>query len=89
MNEYRKIEKDAALARRFKQSIFPNLLFRAQFSILRGIKGRYEIHHGGIKISDAALIAAATYSNRHTTDSFLPDKAIILVDEAASVLRLQ
>lgn len=89
LNEYRQIEKDAALARRFQAIHVPEPSVQDTISILRGIKDRYEIHHGGIRISDAALVAAAAYSNRYITDRFLPDKAIDLVDEAASALRLQ
>lgn len=89
LNEYRQIEKDAALARRFQAIHVPEPSVQDTISILRGIKDRYEVHHGGIRISDAALVAAATYSNRYITDRFLPDKAIDLVDEAASALRLQ
>ncbi len=89
LNEYRKhVEKDAALARRF-QPIFvgePNV--EDTISILRGIKEKYELHHG-VRITDSALVAAATLSNRYITDRFLPDKAIDLMDEAASRLRMQ
>ncbi|MDX2082713.1 MAG: ATP-dependent chaperone ClpB [Rickettsiales bacterium] len=89
LNEYRQyIEKDAALARRF-QAIFtkePNV--EDTISILRGIKEKYEVHHG-IKIKDSALIAAATLSHRYITDRFLPDKAIDLIDEAASSLKIE
>ena len=89
LDEYRKhIEKDAALARRF-QPIFvaePNV--EDTISILRGLKEKYELHHG-VRITDSAIVAAATLSNRYITDRFLPDKAIDLVDEAASRLRMQ
>jgi ATP-dependent Clp protease ATP-binding subunit ClpB len=89
LDEYRKrVEKDAALERRF-QPIFvgePNV--EDTISILRGLKERYEVHHG-VRIHDAALVAAATLSNRYITDRFLPDKAIDLVDEAASRVRVQ
>jgi ATP-dependent Clp protease ATP-binding subunit ClpB len=89
LDEYRKhIEKDAALARRF-QTIFvsePNV--EDTISILRGLKEKYELHHG-VRITDGAIVAAATLSNRYITDRFLPDKAIDLVDEAASRLRMQ
>ncbi|MBL4666399.1 MAG: ATP-dependent chaperone ClpB [Sneathiella sp.] len=89
LDEYRKyIEKDAALARRF-QSIFvsePNV--EDTISILRGLKEKYELHHG-VQISDSALVAAATLSNRYITDRFLPDKAIDLMDEAASRRRME
>lgn len=88
LNEYRSIEKDVALARRFQpiQVDEPNI--QDTISILRGIKSKYEVHHG-VRITDGALVAAATYSDRYITDRFLPDKAIDLMDEAASSLRLQ
>lgn len=89
LTEYRQIEKDAALARRFQNVLVAEPSVQDTISILRGIKDRYEVHHGGIRISDAALVAAASYSNRYITDRFLPDKAIDLVDEAASALRIQ
>lgn len=85
-DEYRQIEKDAALARRFQAIHVPKPSVPDTISILCGIKDRYKIHHGGIRISDAVLVAAAAYSNRYITD---PDKAIDLVDEAASALRLK
>jgi len=88
LNEYRQIEKDAALARRF-QSVYiqePNV--EDTISILRGLKASYELHHG-IRINDEALIAAATLSNRYIADRFQPDKSIDLVDEACSRLRLE
>jgi ATP-dependent Clp protease ATP-binding subunit ClpB len=88
LNEYRLIEKDAALARRFQPILVGEPTVQDTVSILRGIKERYEVHHG-VRITDNALVAAATYSNRYITDRFLPDKAIDLVDEAASALRLQ
>ncbi|CAF9926684.1 MAG: chaperone ATPase hsp78 [Gomphillus americanus] len=88
LNEYRIIEKDAALARRFQPIQVGEPTVTDTISILRGIKDRYELHHG-VRITDGALVAAATYSNRYITDRFLPDKAIDLVDEAASALRLQ
>ncbi|KAH5335058.1 hypothetical protein HBI42_036420 [Parastagonospora nodorum] len=88
LNEYRQIEKDAALARRFQPIVVGEPTVPDTISILRGIKERYEVHHG-VRITDNALVAAATYSNRYITDRFLPDKAIDLVDEAASALRLQ
>ncbi|KAK5718015.1 chaperone ATPase hsp78 [Elasticomyces elasticus] len=88
LNEYRQIEKDVALARRFQPIQVGEPTVQDTISILRGIKERYEVHHG-VRITDAALVAAATYSNRYITDRFLPDKAIDLVDEAASALRLQ
>ena len=88
LNEYRQIEKDVALARRFQPIQVGEPSVQDTVSILRGIKDRYEVHHG-VRITDGALVAAATYSNRYITDRFLPDKAIDLVDEAASALRLQ
>jgi ATP-dependent Clp protease ATP-binding subunit ClpB len=89
LDEYRKyIEKDAALARRFQAVFVSEPTVEDTISILRGIKEKYEVHHG-ITIADAALVAAATLSNRYITDRFLPDKAIDLVDEAASRLRMQ
>ncbi|KAL8690025.1 MAG: hypothetical protein Q9218_004439 [Villophora microphyllina] len=83
------IEKDAALARRFQPVQVNEPSVQDCISILRGIKGRYELHHNGVRITDAALVAAAVYSNRYIADRFLPDKAIDLVDEAASAKRLQ
>ncbi len=89
LNEYRKyIEKDAALARRFQAVFVSEPTVEDTVSILRGLKEKYEMHHG-ITIADAALVAAATLSNRYITDRFLPDKAIDLMDEAASRLRMQ
>ncbi|KAF9890301.1 chaperone ATPase hsp78 [Aspergillus nanangensis] len=88
LNEYRLIEKDVALARRFQPILVGEPSVAATISILRGIKNKYEVHHG-VRITDGAIVAAATYSNRYITDRFLPDKAIDLVDEAASALRLQ
>jgi ATP-dependent Clp protease ATP-binding subunit ClpB len=88
LNEYRQIEKDVALARRFQPIQVGEPTVQDTVSILRGIKNRYEVHHG-VRITDGALVAAAAYSNRYITDRFLPDKAIDLVDEAASALRLQ
>ncbi|KAI9673525.1 MAG: chaperone ATPase hsp78 [Trizodia sp. TS-e1964] len=88
LTEYRLIEKDAALARRFQPIQVDEPSVSDTISILRGIKDKYEVHHG-VRITDGALVAAATYSNRYITDRFLPDKAIDLVDEAASALRLQ
>ncbi|MBB3896575.1 ATP-dependent chaperone ClpB [Roseococcus suduntuyensis] len=86
--EYRKhIEKDAALARRFQPVFVGEPTVEDTISILRGIREKYELHHG-VRIADAALVAAATLSNRYITDRFLPDKAIDLVDEAASRLRM-
>ena len=82
LNEYRKyIEKDAALERRFQPVLVSEPTVEDTISILRGLKERYEVFHG-VKISDQALIAAATLSNRYISDRFLPDKAIDLVDEA-------
>ena len=89
LDEYRKyIEKDAALARRFQPVFVGEPSVADTISILRGIKEKYELHHG-VRITDAALVAAATLSNRYITDRFLPDKAIDLIDEAASRLRMQ
>ena len=89
LDEYRKyIEKDAALARRFQPVMIEEPTVEDTISILRGIKEKYELHHG-VRISDAALVAAATLSHRYITDRFLPDKAIDLVDEAASRLRME
>jgi ATP-dependent Clp protease ATP-binding subunit ClpB len=89
LDEYRKhIEKDAALARRFQAVFVGEPSVEDTISILRGIKEKYELHHG-VRITDGALVAAATLSNRYITDRFLPDKAIDLVDEAASRLRMQ
>jgi ATP-dependent Clp protease ATP-binding subunit ClpB len=88
LDEYRKhIEKDAALARRFQPVFVAEPTVEDTISILRGLKERYEVHHG-VRITDAAIVAAATLSNRYITDRFLPDKAIDLVDEAASRLRM-
>lgn len=89
LDEYRKyIEKDAALARRFQPVYVGEPSVPDTISILRGIKEKYELHHG-VRITDGALVAAATLSNRYITDRFLPDKAIDLIDEAASRLRMQ
>jgi ATP-dependent Clp protease ATP-binding subunit ClpB len=89
LDEYRKhIEKDAALARRFQPVMVEQPTVEDTISILRGLKEKYELHHG-VRISDSALVAAATLSNRYITDRFLPDKAIDLVDEAGSRLRMQ
>ncbi|MCB5411480.1 ATP-dependent chaperone ClpB [Pseudogemmobacter faecipullorum] len=89
LDEYRKyIEKDAALARRFQPVLVSEPTVEDTISILRGIKEKYELHHG-VKISDSALVAAAQLSQRYITDRFLPDKAIDLVDEAASRLRME
>ena len=89
LDEYRKhIEKDAALARRFQSVFVGEPTVEDTVSILRGIKDKYELHHG-VRITDGALVAAATLSNRYITDRFLPDKAIDLIDEAASRLRME
>ena len=89
LDEYRKyVEKDAALARRFQPIMIEEPTVVDTISILRGIKEKYELHHG-VRIADAALVAAASLSNRYITDRFLPDKAIDLMDEAASRLRMQ
>lgn len=88
LNEYKKyVEKDAALARRFQPVFVEEPTVEETISILRGIKDKFELHHG-VRISDGALIAAATLSSRYITDRFLPDKAIDLMDEAASSLRI-
>lgn len=88
LDEYRKyVEKDAALARRFQPIVVEEPTVEDTVSILRGIKEKYEVHHG-VRISDAALVAAATLSHRYITDRFLPDKAIDLIDEAGSRLRM-
>ena len=89
LNEYRKyIEKDAALERRFQPVLLGEPSVEETIAILRGLKERYELHHG-VKIKDSALIAAATLSHRYITDRFLPDKAIDLIDEAAAKLRIE
>jgi ATP-dependent Clp protease ATP-binding subunit ClpB len=89
LDEYKKhVEKDAALARRFQPVYVSEPTVEDTISILRGLKEKYELHHG-VRISDAALVAAATLSNRYITDRFLPDKAIDLVDEAAARLKMQ
>ncbi|MEC7256940.1 MAG: Clp protease N-terminal domain-containing protein, partial [Pseudomonadota bacterium] len=89
LDEYRKyVEKDAALARRFQPVTVSEPTVEDTISILRGIKEKYELHHG-VRISDSALVSAATLSHRYITDRFLPDKAIDLVDEAASRLRME
>jgi len=88
LDEYRKhIEKDAALARRFQTVLIQEPTVEDTISILRGLKEKYEVHHG-VRITDGAIVAAATLSNRYITDRFLPDKAIDLVDEASSRLRM-
>ncbi|HTO40069.1 MAG TPA: AAA family ATPase, partial [Rhizomicrobium sp.] len=89
LNEYRKyVEKDAALTRRFQPVFVSEPTVEDTISILRGLKEKYELHHG-VRITDAAIVSAATLSNRYITDRFLPDKAIDLMDEAASRLRMQ
>ena len=89
LDEYRKyVEKDAALARRFQPVLISEPTVEDTVSILRGIKEKYELHHG-VRISDSALVSAATLSHRYITDRFLPDKAIDLMDEAASRLRME
>jgi len=89
LDEYRKyIEKDAALARRFQSVYISEPTIEDTISILRGIKEKYELHHG-IRITDSAIVSAATLSSRYITDRFLPDKAIDLIDEAASRLRME
>jgi ATP-dependent Clp protease ATP-binding subunit ClpB len=89
LDEYRKhIEKDAALARRFQPVFVTEPSVEDTISILRGIKEKYEVHHG-VRITDGAIVAAATLSHRYITDRFLPDKAIDLIDEAAARLRMQ
>ncbi len=89
LDEYRKyIEKDPALARRFQSVLVSEPTVEDSISILRGLKEKYELHHG-VRISDSAIVAACTYSNRYISDRFLPDKAIDLMDESASRLRMQ
>ncbi len=89
LNEYRKhIEKDPALERRFQPLLVKEPSVEDTIAILRGLKERYEVHHG-VRITDAAIIAAATLSNRYISDRFLPDKAVDLIDEAASRLRIE
>lgn len=89
LNEYRKhVEKDAALARRFQDVFVGEPSVADTISILRGLKEKYELHHG-VRIADSALVSAATLSNRYINDRFLPDKAIDLMDEAASRLRME
>jgi ATP-dependent Clp protease ATP-binding subunit ClpB len=89
LNEYKKhIEKDPALERRFQPVLVSEPTVEDTIAILRGLKERYEVHHG-VRIKDAAIIAAATLSNRYISDRFLPDKAIDLIDEAAASLRMQ
>src|SRR5437868_14051598 len=89
LDEYRKhIEKDAALERRFQRILVEEPTVTDTIAILRGLKERYEVHHG-VEITDAAIVAAATLSHRYISDRFLPDKAIDLIDEAASRLRIE
>ena len=89
LDEYRKyIEKDAALERRFQPVLVTEPTVEDTIAILRGLKEKYEIHHG-VRITDAAIVAAAELSNRYISDRFLPDKAIDLMDEAASRLRIE
>src|SRR6476660_3683485 len=89
LGEYQKyIEKDKALERRFQQVYVGEPSVEDTIAILRGLKERYEVHHG-VRIKDAAIVAAATLSNRYITDRFLPDKAIDLIDEAASRIRIE
>ena len=89
LNEYRKyIEKDPALERRFQPVLIKEPSVEDTIAILRGLKERYEVHHG-VRIKDSAIVAAATLSDRYITDRFLPDKAIDLIDEAASRLRIE
>src|SRR5947208_7573208 len=89
LDEYRKhIEKDAALERRFQPVYVDQPSVEESISILRGLRERYEVHHG-VRITDSALVAAAVLSNRYISERFLPDKAIDLVDEAASRLRME
>ncbi|MFM8472470.1 MAG: type VI secretion system ATPase TssH, partial [Candidatus Kapaibacterium sp.] len=89
LDEYQKyIEKDAALERRFQKVLVEEPDVEDTISILRGLKERYEVHHG-VRITDAAIVAAAQLSHRYITDRFLPDKAIDLIDESASKLRIE
>src|SRR6202011_3328131 len=89
LDEYREhIEKDAALARRFQPVFVSEPSVEDTVSILRGLKEKYELHHG-VRITDSAIVAAATLSHRYITDRFLPDKAIDLIDEAAARLKMQ
>src|SRR5204863_448200 len=89
LDEYRKyIEKDPALERRFQPVFVPEPTVEDTISILRGLKERYEVHHG-VRITDPAIVAAAQLSDRYITDRFLPDKAIDLIDESASRLRIE
>jgi ATP-dependent Clp protease ATP-binding subunit ClpB len=89
LNEYRKyVEKDAALERRFQPVLVQEPTVEDTISILRGLKEKYEVHHG-VRIKDSAIVGAATLSHRYISDRFLPDKAIDLIDEAASRLRIE
>ena len=89
LDEYRKhIEKDAALERRFQPVLVGEPDINDTIAILRGLKERYEVHHG-VRITDSAIVAAATLSERYIADRFLPDKAIDLIDEAASRLKIE
>src|SRR5687767_2474886 len=89
LDEYRKhVEKDAALERRFQPVYINEPSVESTIAILRGLKERYETHHG-VRITDGAIVSAATLSNRYIGDRFLPDKAIDLIDEAASRLRIE
>ena len=89
LDEYRKyIEKDAALERRFQKVLVGEPSVESTIAILRGLQERYEIHHG-VEITDPAIVAAAELSNRYITDRFLPDKAIDLIDEAASRIKME
>ncbi len=88
LSEYRKVEKDAALARRFQTVLVGEPTVDDTIAILRGLKEKFEIHHG-VRIKDSAIVAAAVLSHRYITDRFLPDKAIDLVDEAGSALKIQ
>src|SRR3954469_11435228 len=88
LSEYRQVERDAALERRFQPVVVDEPTVEDTISILRGLRERYEVHHG-VKIQDAALVAAATLAHRYITDRFLPDKAIDLVDEACAVIRTE
>ncbi len=89
INEYRKyVEKDAALERRFQPVLVKEPTVEDTIAILRGLKEKYEVHHG-VRIKDSGIVAAATLSHRYITDRFLPDKAIDLIDEAASKLRIE
>ena len=89
LDEYRKyIEKDAALERRFQKILVGEPTVEATIAILRGLQEKYEVHHG-VDITDPAIVAAAELSNRYITDRFLPDKAIDLIDEAASKIKIE